>query len=109
MPRSPLAARLCEIRSPVVRLREKRGFDQPPPGSKICVAFGKRPECVQVIRQHNHPIDRKRMMPARLAKRSPQLVDVLRQQVQMPLRQIDGEEEAAPGKLGAAIVGHVAS
>src|SRR5260370_25049473 len=40
------------------------------------------------------------MMPARLAKRDPQLVDVFRQQVQMPLRQIDGEEEAAPGRAG---------
>jgi hypothetical protein len=64
---------------------------------------------VQVIGQHTHRIDRERMMPARFAKRGPQLVDVFRQQMQMPLRQIDGEEEAAPGKLVAAIVGHVAS
>ena len=62
---------------------------------------------MQVIRQHNHRIDRERMTPARLAKRGPQLVDVVRQQPQMPLRQIDGEEEAASGQEVAAIVGRV--
>jgi hypothetical protein len=59
-----------------------------------------------VIRQHDHRIDRERMMPARLAKRTAQFGDVLRQQPQMPLRQIGGEEEVAPGKEVAAIVGH---
>src|SRR5437868_12363324 len=54
-----------------------------------------------MVRQHDHRIDCERMMPARLTKRS-----VLRQQPQPPLRQIDGEEEAAPGNEVATIVGH---
>jgi hypothetical protein len=46
------------------------------------------------------------MTPARLTKRSTQLIDVLRQQPQPPRRQIDSEEEAAPGTKVATIVGH---
>jgi len=59
-----------------------------------------------MVRQHDHRIDCERMMPARLTKRSTQFIDVLRQQPQPPLRQIDGEEEAAPGNEVATIVGH---
>ena len=76
-------------------------IDQPPARGKICIAFGQRPDRVQMVRQHDHRIDCERMMPARLTKRS-----VLRQQPQPPLRQIDAEEEAAPGNEVATIVGH---
>ena len=53
--------------------------------------------------------DKLRQRLKAIEARFPQLVDVFRQQVQMPLRQINGEEEAAPGEQVAAIVGHVAS
>jgi hypothetical protein len=60
---------------------------------------------MEMIGQHDNRIDRERMMPARLTKRSTQLVDMLRQQPQPSLRQIDGEEEAAPGNEVATLVG----
>jgi hypothetical protein len=59
-----------------------------------------------MIWQHNHRIDRKWMIPLRLTKRRAQRVDVLRQQRQSALRQIDGEEEAAPGQEVATVMGH---
>ncbi len=59
-----------------------------------------------MIGQHDHRIDRERMMPARLTKCDTQFVNTLRQQRKPSLRQIDGEEEAAPGHEVATIVGH---
>jgi hypothetical protein len=46
------------------------------------------------------------MVSTRLSKRGPQFVDVFGQQRQPPFRQIDGEEEAAPGYEFATIIGH---
>jgi hypothetical protein len=46
------------------------------------------------------------MVSTRLSKRGPQFVDVPGQQRQPPFRQIDGEEEAAPGDEVATIIGH---
>jgi hypothetical protein len=61
---------------------------------------------VKVIGQNHHSVDCKRMLPSHLSKRFAQFVDVFRQQVQLPFRQIDGEEEAASGNEVAAIAGH---
>jgi hypothetical protein len=46
------------------------------------------------------------MIPPRLAKRLPQFVYVFRQKPKPSLRQIDSEEEAAPGNEVSTIVGH---
>lgn len=59
-----------------------------------------------MIGQHNHRIDGEGATPAYLTKRSPQIVDVLRRQLQMSVRQIDGEEEAASNEKIAAIIGY---
>ena len=59
-------------------------FDQPPARGKVCVVLGQGPDRVQMIRQHNHRIDRERVMPAYLTKRGAQLFDVIRQQLQAP-------------------------
>jgi hypothetical protein len=61
---------------------------------------------MEMIGQHDHRVDRERMMPPRLTKRSAQLVDMFCQQPQPSLRQIDGKKEAAPGNEVATIVGH---
>ncbi len=60
--------------------REGR-LDQPPPGGKGRVALRQRPDCVQVIRKHNHRVDGDRMPLPRLTKRGPQIIDVVRQQL----------------------------
>jgi hypothetical protein len=49
-----------------------------------------------MVRQHDHRIDCERMMPARLAKRSTQLVDVLRQQAQSPLPRLTVKKKLPP-------------
>jgi hypothetical protein len=46
------------------------------------------------------------MIPPRLAKRLPQFVYVFRQKPKLSLRQIDSEEEAAPGNEVSTVVGH---
>ena len=46
------------------------------------------------------------MVSTRLSKRGPQFGDVLGQQRQPPFRQIDGEEDGAPGDEVATIIGH---
>jgi hypothetical protein len=49
------------------------------------------------------------MTPPRLTNRDPQILDAFRQQGKPPLRQIDGEEEAASGQDVAAVTGHAAA
>jgi hypothetical protein len=68
---------------------------------------GKRPDRVQMVVQHDHGFGRERMIPACLAKRGTQFIDVFGQQLQPPIRQIDGEEEATPGNEITTIIGHV--
>jgi hypothetical protein len=46
------------------------------------------------------------MIPPRLTKRLPQFVYVFRQKPEPSLRQIDSEEEAAPGNEVSTVVGH---
>jgi hypothetical protein len=94
MPRSPLATRPWEIRSPAGSRREEARLDQAPARGKIRIARGHCPDRVEVIVQHDHRLDREGMVPTRLSKRGPQFVDVFGQQRQPPFRQIDGEEEA---------------
>src|SRR5258706_7510860 len=108
MPRSPLAARLSEIRSPVATLRENADLISRQRVAKSASPSGNPPDRVEMVRQHDHRIDCEGMMPARLAKCSTEFIDVLRQQPQPPLRQIDGEEEAASGNEVATILGHAA-
>jgi hypothetical protein len=86
--------------------REGR-FDQPPASGKVGITFRKSPDRVQMIRQHNHRVDRKRMTPPCFTKRNPQLLDTLCQQPKTPVRQVDGEKEAAPSTKVAAIFGHI--
>jgi hypothetical protein len=61
---------------------------------------------VEVIRQNDHRVDSERMIPPRLTKRLPQFVYVFRQKPEPSLRQIDSEEEAAPGNEVSTVVGH---
>jgi len=63
---------------------------------------------VKVIRQNDHRVDSERVMASRLAQRFPQFVYVLRQEPKPSLRQIDSEEEAAPGNEVSTVVGHAA-
>jgi len=109
MPRSPLATRLSEIHSPVASLRENADLISRQRVAKSASALGQRPDRVEMVRQHDDRIDCERVMPARLAKRGTEPIDVLRQQPQSPLRQIDGEEEAAPSSEVATIAGHAAT
>jgi hypothetical protein len=84
----------------------KRRFDQPPARGKIRIALGHGPDRVEMIGQNHHRLDREGMTPPRLTNRDPQILDAFRQQGKPPLRQIDGEEEAAPGEEVAAVTGH---
>jgi hypothetical protein len=59
-----------------------------------------------MIWQYDNRVGREGMALAGLAKRRAQFIDVLRQQSEMPLRQIDGEEETASCDKVATIVGH---
>jgi hypothetical protein len=61
---------------------------------------------MEVIRQNDHRVDGERMMAARLAKRLPQFVYVFRQKPKPSVRQINGEEEAAPSNEVSTVVGH---
>jgi hypothetical protein len=72
--------------------------------SRQRVAHRPRPDRVEMIGQHDHRLDRERMMPVCLSERCTQFVHMLRQQPQPPLRQIDGEEAAASDEV-ATIVG----
>lgn len=61
---------------------------------------------MQMIWQHNDRSNLERVISADVAKRGPQLFDMVRQSPQTPLRQIDGEKEVARGDEVAAIAGH---
>jgi hypothetical protein len=105
MPRSPLAARLPEIRSPAGRLRENTDLISPPARGKIGVALGQRPYRVKVIGQNDHGVNREWMLPPHLSESVAQFVNMLRQQVQPSLRQIDGEEEAGSRNEISSVAG----
>src|SRR6266567_5854611 len=102
MPRSPLAARLPEIRSPPGRLRENADLIWRQRSAKSASPSGS----VEMIGQNHHCVDRERMSPPHLAKGVAQFVDIFGQQLQPSLRQIDSEKEAASGDEVAAIAGH---
>ena len=61
---------------------------------------------MKVIGQHDHRVDREGMPPSRFVERGPQFSDVIREQPQPPIREIDGEEEAASGDEVATVSGH---
>src|SRR5688500_17770067 len=103
MPRSPLAARLSEIRSPAGRLREKADLI-----SRQRVAKSASPSgSVHTVWRRSSSTTTASIVngcrPAGLAKCAAQRVDMLRQQSQPALRQIDGEEKAAPGNEVATV------
>src|SRR5436190_8887016 len=59
-----------------------------------------------MVGQDDHCVDCERMALANLPECGAQFVNILRQQTQSPIRQVDGEEEAASGYEVATIVGH---
>src|SRR5258708_14055295 len=61
-----------------------------------------------MIGQHDDRIDLERVSSSHAAKRSAECCDMIRQQPQPAFRQVDGEEEAAPGEEIATIPGHAA-
>jgi hypothetical protein len=81
-------------------------LNQPPAQRKIGVAGRQCPNCVDVIRQDHHGVDRKRMARLRDARRVAQRVDMVRQKAALPVQQVDGEEPASAGHEGTAIIWH---
>ena len=59
-----------------------------------------------MIGENDQGVDRERRPLSYLPKRVAQRVDVFRQQMQPPLRPIDGEEKAASGDEIATVAGH---
>jgi hypothetical protein len=69
-PRSPLAARLAEIRLPSGQSMRKGAFDQPPTRDEIRTTIRPAPDCAPVIRLDNGSLDREGMPCAHPPKRA---------------------------------------
>ena len=106
MPRSPLAARLPEIRSPAGRLCENIDLISRQRMAKLASPSGSVHTACRWVGQNDHGVDRERMLPPHLSNRVAQFVDVFGQQVQPSFCQIDGEEEATSGNEVATVASH---
>jgi len=82
LPDAPFTLGQTALGYPLVSRQTTRegGLDQLPAHRKIGVTLGQAPYGVEMIRQHHDSIDRERMAPVRLAKRSAQQLDTIRQQ-----------------------------
>jgi hypothetical protein len=73
---------------------------------RFSVAGRQRPNRVDMIGQHHHGVDRKRVARLRQPRRLAQRADIVRQKAASPVQQIDGEEPAYAGREGTAIIRH---
>ncbi len=108
LPDASFAARHAHRASPlgVGNRLGKIDFDQPPAQRKIGIAGRQRPNRVDMIGQHHHGVDRKRVARLREPRRRAQRADIVRQKAASPVQQIDGEEPASARHQGTAIVRH---
>lgn len=82
------------------------GLDPPPPPGKVRVAFGQRPDAMQVVGQDADRNGPKRLAPRGVAIGGAQRGDVLDQQPAVAAQQVGGKEVGSPRNEPAAVVRH---
>jgi hypothetical protein len=68
------------------------------PGGNVHIAW--------MIRQYHHGIDMERITPLRLPYRVAQCIDLIDQQVLLPVEQVRGKEPATSGDEHTAVIWH---
>jgi hypothetical protein len=86
----------------------KPRFQHPPAAAEIGIVRGQRPNRMEVLRQNNDRVDAEWVECFRIAERSAQQINVVRQQRLLPVRKRDREKEDATRLLDTAVAGHAA-
>ena len=84
-------------------------FDQPPARREIMIAFGQRPDAMEMIGQDAHGDGFERPVGGGASPRGAQMVDMVSQQARAPIRHVHREETCPARNIKPSIIRHIRS